>query len=55
MKTGRRDGSISLDTEANNNLPSPRVPVDVAIEKFSLKGLSKEDFILLMGKPSKQP
>jgi peroxidase len=49
VKTGRRDGYISLDTEANNNLPSPRVPVDVAIEKFKLKGLSKEDFILLMG------
>ncbi|KAJ8428119.1 hypothetical protein Cgig2_000891 [Carnegiea gigantea] len=49
VETGRRDGRISIAQEANENLPSPRIPVPVAIDLFARWGLDVEDFVLLLG------
>lgn len=53
METGRRDGITSLASDARDNLPPPNVEVSKAILLFEAVGLTKEDFILLMGNQSK--
>ncbi|XP_057521804.1 peroxidase 44-like [Amaranthus tricolor] len=49
VETGRRDGLISRASEAQANLPGPTIPVPVAIDIFRRRGLSADDFVLLLG------
>ncbi|KAL8162717.1 hypothetical protein V2J09_014206 [Rumex salicifolius] len=49
VETGRRDGLVSLASDANAGLPGPSIPVSSAIQAFAAKGISKEDFVLLLG------
>ncbi|KAL9228595.1 hypothetical protein vseg_004154 [Gypsophila vaccaria] len=49
VETGRRDGRVSLKTEARANIPPPTMPVPIAIELFASKGLNKDDFVVLLG------
>ncbi|KAL8162731.1 hypothetical protein V2J09_014220 [Rumex salicifolius] len=48
VETGRRDGRVSIASDANS-LPGPSVSVISAVQIFSAKGISKEDFVLLLG------
>ena len=49
VETGRRDGRVSLASEAHATLPPPTIPIHKAIELFAKKGLNKEDFVVLLG------
>ncbi|KAL2926811.1 Cationic peroxidase 2 [Bienertia sinuspersici] len=49
VETGRRDGLVSLKSEAQANIPPPTMPVAQAIELFARKGLNKDDFVVLLG------
>ncbi|KAL8153870.1 hypothetical protein V2J09_011630 [Rumex salicifolius] len=49
VETGRRDGRVSLASDANANLPGPTIPVRSAIQAFAAKGIGKEDLVLLLG------
>ncbi|XP_021716340.1 peroxidase 60-like [Chenopodium quinoa] len=49
VETGRKDGSFSSSTEAEKNLPPPSISVPNAIRLFNSKGLSANDFVLLLG------
>ncbi|KAK9727022.1 hypothetical protein RND81_05G252900 [Saponaria officinalis] len=49
VETGRRDGRVSLRSEAQANIPPPTMPVPDAIELFASKGLDKNDFVVLLG------
>lgn len=40
---------MSLKSEAEASLPPPTIPVHKAIEMFAKRGLSKEDFVVLLG------
>ncbi|KAI5416250.1 peroxidase 25 [Lathyrus oleraceus] len=48
VPTGRRDGRISLSSQASN-LPSPLEPVSVHRQKFAAKGLDDHDLVTLLG------
>lgn len=48
VPTGRKDGRISLATEASN-LPSPLDSVAVQKQKFQDKGLDTHDLVTLLG------
>ncbi|KAL8162730.1 hypothetical protein V2J09_014219 [Rumex salicifolius] len=48
VETGRRDGRVSIASDANS-LPGPSVSVASAVKAFGDKGISKEDFVLLLG------
>ncbi|KAL8162721.1 hypothetical protein V2J09_014210 [Rumex salicifolius] len=48
VETGRRDGRVSIASDANS-LPGPTTPVASAVQIFANKGISKEDFVLLLG------
>lgn len=50
VPAGRRDGRISLDTEASANLPSSRANVNLLIQAFAKKGLTREEMVTLSGK-----
>ncbi|XP_021720316.1 peroxidase 60-like [Chenopodium quinoa] len=49
VETGRRDGVVSQVEEALANLPSENLPVRDAVHLFASRGLSKEDFVVLLG------
>ncbi|CAO2824786.1 unnamed protein product [Amaranthus hypochondriacus] len=49
VETGRRDGRVSIASEAHATLPPPTIPIHKAIELFAKKGLNKEDFVVLLG------
>ncbi|XP_057548877.1 peroxidase 57-like [Amaranthus tricolor] len=49
VETGRRDGFISSRSEALANLPSEHITTRDAIQLFASRGLSKEDFVVLLG------
>ncbi|KAL2932852.1 Peroxidase 60 [Bienertia sinuspersici] len=49
VETGRRDGVVSKESEALANLPSENMPVRDAIHLFASRGLTKEDFVILLG------
>jgi len=51
VPTGRRDGRISLSSQASN-LPSPLDPISVQRKKFSDKGLDDHDLVTLVGELS---
>lgn len=48
MPTGRRDGTVSLASEALN-LPGFTDSVDVQKQKFADKGLNTQDLVVLVG------
>ncbi|CAO2840094.1 unnamed protein product [Amaranthus hypochondriacus] len=49
VETGRKDGNVSLAIDAEQGLPSPRIPVDAAIQLFASYGLDTPDFVYLLG------
>lgn len=49
MPTGRRDGRVSLATDAAN-LPGFTDSIDVQKQKFAAKGLNTQDLVTLVGK-----
>lgn len=49
VETGRRDGLVSLRSEAQATIPPPTIPVPKAIQLFARKGLNKYDFAVLLG------
>ncbi|KAL2558868.1 Peroxidase 47 [Forsythia ovata] len=50
VPAGRRDGRISLATEASSNLPPPTFDVNQLTKTFSNKGLTQEEMVTLSGK-----
>uniref|UniRef100_A0A162A651 peroxidase n=1 Tax=Daucus carota subsp. sativus TaxID=79200 RepID=A0A162A651_DAUCS len=50
VPTGRRDGSISNVTEANNNIPGPSFNFTRLQTNFANQGLNLTDLVLLSGK-----
>ncbi|WCJ23587.1 Peroxidase superfamily protein [Euphorbia peplus] len=49
VKTGRRDGSVSLASEANANLPSPFANFTTLKKLFNDKNLTVHDLVVLSG------
>jgi len=49
VPAGRRDGRVSNETEANNNLLGPDSTAEVLINGFRKKNLSVEDMVVLSG------
>ncbi|KAF3786003.1 Peroxidase 5 [Nymphaea thermarum] len=49
IPAGRRDGSISIDTEALSNLPSPTSTLAELINAFAAKNLTELDMVTLSG------
>ncbi|KAJ8490411.1 hypothetical protein OPV22_012132 [Ensete ventricosum] len=49
VQTGRRDGVVSLASEAIRNLPGDSFSASQAIAAFRAKGLSASDMVLLLG------
>lgn len=49
VQTGRRDGVVSLASEAISNLPGASFSASQAIAAFGAKGLNASDMVLLLG------
>jgi len=49
VETGRRDSLVSLKSEALANVPPVTISMDKAVNMFAQRGLSKEDFVVLLG------
>ncbi|CAO2840095.1 unnamed protein product [Amaranthus hypochondriacus] len=49
VETGRRDGRVSIDTEAMANLPPPNISIPASIFLFAQKGLTISDMVVLLG------
>lgn len=49
VPAGRRDGRISSDQNALNNLPSPLSTASELVGNFTLKNLTAEDMVVLSG------
>ena len=49
VPAGRRDGSISREEDANNNLPPPTFTAQQLIDRFKNKTLTAEEMVLLSG------
>lgn len=47
--TGRRDGSVSLMSEALVNIPSPFMNFNQLKQSFANKGLNLHDLVVLSG------
>ncbi|XP_062180656.1 peroxidase 5-like [Phragmites australis] len=49
VPAGRRDGRISRDTDALNNLPAPTSNSSELVDAFAVKNLTLEDMVVLSG------
>ncbi|XP_037455476.1 peroxidase 56-like [Triticum dicoccoides] len=49
VETGRRDGTVSSDTQALNEIPAPSSTFDILLTNFSGKGLGLQDLVVLSG------
>lgn len=49
VETGRRDGTVSSDTQASNEIPAPSSTFDILLTNFSGKGLGLQDLVVLSG------
>ncbi|KAL2609475.1 hypothetical protein R1flu_028048 [Riccia fluitans] len=49
VKTGRRDGRVSLASKANSDIPSPLDGIDALTKSFANKGLSQSQMVTLSG------
>ncbi|KAK6122397.1 hypothetical protein DH2020_043839 [Rehmannia glutinosa] len=49
VRLGRRDSTTASRSQANTDLPSPFVGLDVLISAFANKGLSETDMVALSG------
>ncbi|KAL3699161.1 hypothetical protein R1sor_017183 [Riccia sorocarpa] len=49
VKTGRRDGRVSLASRANSDIPSPLDGIDALTRSFAKKGLSQSQMVTLSG------
>ena len=49
MKTGRRDGRISMANEALSNIPAPFFNFSQLKDSFASKGLNVVDLVVLSG------
>ncbi|KAL6626168.1 hypothetical protein ACP70R_029894 [Stipagrostis hirtigluma subsp. patula] len=49
VETGRRDGTVSSDQEALDNIPAPTSSFDILLANFSSKGLGLQDLVVLSG------
>lgn len=49
VEKGRRDGRVSLASEAAAQLPGENFNLDQLVSSFSSKGLSRDDLVALSG------
>jgi len=49
VETGRRDGTVSSDQEALDDIPAPTSTFDILLANFSSKGLGLQDLVVLSG------
>lgn len=49
METGRRDGKVSAEYDADNDLPPPSSKIVDLKTYFSFKGLGWKDLVVLSG------
>uniref|UniRef100_A0ACD5WYW4 Uncharacterized protein n=1 Tax=Avena sativa TaxID=4498 RepID=A0ACD5WYW4_AVESA len=49
VPSGRRDGNVSLDVDATNNLPPPTFTAQQLVDRFANKTLTAEEMVILSG------
>ncbi|XP_062119949.1 peroxidase 5-like [Humulus lupulus] len=49
VPAGRRDGKVSLASEANTNLPPPSSNLDQLTQMFATKGFTQQEMVILSG------